>query len=236
MTMIPRSVGLLLAILAGHLALAQQSPVPMGVVPDSAGFAYLKQTFGKHKKMPAQYEKEILTALSFFPELKDRRIDFVLRKGYAPLSSRPSFGGLLRSSRKRLYKVFISTGRGDGFDSINLSRAPYNARIGVLGHEISHVKYFSGKSGLALTWLGVMHVSKSYMDRFEFRTDSLCIAQGMGDYLLSMSIFARGMFGSPDPEQLSVKGEMSQYKERYMSPATIRRYMQDHPPVHRSSF
>ncbi len=218
------------AILLPFALRAQLAPVPMGTVPDSAGFARLQNDFGQQKKFPSRYEKEILTALSFFPELKQHRVDFVLRKGYAPLSSRPTFGGLLRSARRRKYKVFISTGSGNGWDSIILAHAPYNARIGVLGHELSHVLNFSQMSGLQLAWLGVSHVSKKYMNRFEYRTDSLCIAQGMGDYLYAMSIYARKSFGSTDPEQLQVTAQKSNYRERYMGPASIRLYMADHPP------
>ena len=212
------------------VASAQTGPVPMGTVPDSLGFAQLRARFGQHKTYPAAFEKEILSALSFFPELEKHRIDFVLRKGYAPLSSRPTFGGLFRSASRRKYKVFISTGSGEGWDSIILVNAPYNARIGVLGHELSHVLNFSRMSGLDLAWLGVSHVSKSYMNRFEFRTDSLCIAQGMGDYLYAMSTYARRSFGATDPEQWQVVARKSNYRERYMGPASIRLYMLEHPP------
>jgi hypothetical protein len=41
------------------------------------------------------------------------------------------------------------------------------------------------------------------------------------------SINARLAFGAQDPEQPGVKGEMHTYDERYMSPATIRRYMEE---------
>ncbi len=187
----------------------------------------LKELYGHNKVYPAVFEDQILTALSFYPELKDHRIDFQLRKGYAPLSSRPTYGGLFRSAKKRKYKVFISTGSGKMWDSIILKYAPFDAGIGVLGHELSHVLNFSRMSGLSLTWLGVSHVSKNYMNRFEYLTDSLCIEQGMGDYLLAMSIHARKTFGAPDPEELQVKGEKGNYKERYMSPSTIRLYMDD---------
>jgi hypothetical protein len=221
---------LLFGVLLGGAADAQPGPVPMGNVPDSAGFAALRSAFSKNKKMPVQFEEEIFTALSFFPELKEHRIDFVLRRGYAPLSSRPSFGGLLRSARKRKYKVFISTGSGRIWDSILLDKAPYDARIGVLGHELAHVLNFSRMSGVQLGWLGVCHVSKSYMNRFEFRTDSLAVAKGMGDYLYAMSTHVRRVFGSPDPEELSVTPRMADYRQRYMGPATIRLYMEDHPP------
>jgi hypothetical protein len=214
---------------------AQSAPVPMGTIPDSAGFAELRIAYAKNKTIPASFEREIYSALSFFPELKDHRIDFVLRKGYAPLSSRPSFGGLLRSARKRTYKVFISTGSGRIWDSILLDKAPYNARIGVLGHELAHVLNFSRMSGVQLGWLGVSHVSKSYMNRFEFRTDSLAIAKGMGEYLYAMSTHVRRVFGSPDPEERTVTPIVADYKQRYMGPATIRLYMESHPPYRGTS-
>jgi hypothetical protein len=209
---------------------AQTNPIPMGNIPDDAGFAQLKAEFGQHKKIPPEFEKEILTALSFFPELKKNRIDFVMRKGYAPLSSRPTYGGLFRSALYRKYKIFISTGSGKRWDSIILAHSPYNPRVGVLGHELSHVLNFSRMSGLSLTWLGVMHVSRKYMDRFEYRTDSLCIAKGMGEYLYAMSVHVRTSFGMEDPEEGNVIAQKSNYKERYMSPASIRLYMQEHPP------
>jgi hypothetical protein len=182
----------------------------MGTIPDSAGFEALRAAYARNKKLPAAFEREIFSALSFFPELKDHRIDFVLRKGYAPLSS--------------------STGSGRNWDSILLNKAPYNARIGVLGHELAHVLNFSRMSGVQLGWLGVSHVSKSYMNRFEFRTDSLAIAKGMGDYLYAMSTYVRRAFGSPDPEERTVTPLMADYKQRYMGPATIRLYMEGHPP------
>jgi hypothetical protein len=187
----------------------------------------LRALYGHNKVYPAEFENQILIALSFYPELKDHRVDFQLRKGYAPLSSRPTYGGIFRNAKKRKYKVFISTGRKDKWDSILLKTAPFEAGVGVLGHELSHVLNFSRMSGLSLTGLGISHVSTKYMNRFEFLTDSLCIEQGMGNYLLAMSIYARKAFGAPDPEQLMVQGEKGNYRERYMSPATIRRYMAD---------
>jgi hypothetical protein len=195
--------------------------------PAGKSISDLKSIYGHNKVYPAEFEEQILTALSFFPELKNHRIDFQLRKGYAPLSSRPTYGGLFRSAPKRKYKIFISTGRKDMWDSILLKNAPFDAGVGVLGHELSHVLNFSKMSGLSLTWLGISHVSTKYMNRFEYLTDSLCIEQGMGEYLLAMSIYVRKTFGAPDPEESQVKGEKGNYKERYMSPSTIRLYMAD---------
>lgn len=206
---------------------AQTGPIQMGTRLSDADFDKLKTVYGNKKSIPVEFEKEILTALTFFPQLIDHRIDFQLRKGYAPLSSRPTYGGLFRSAKKRKYKVFISTGSGQMWDSIILKYAPFDPSVGVLGHELSHVLNFSRMSGLSLVGLGINHVSKSYMNRFEFLTDSLCIEQGMGEYLLSMGVYVRKKFGAADPEELLVKGEKGNYKERYMSPSTIRLYMED---------
>jgi hypothetical protein len=195
--------------------------------PVGKSISELKEIYGHNKKYPQEFEEQILTALSFFPELKDHRVDFQLRKGYAPLSSRPTYGGLFRSAKKRKYKIFISTGKKDRWDSILLKNAPFDAGVGVLGHELSHVLNFSRMSGLSLAGLGISHVSTKYMNRFEYLTDSLCIEQGMGEYLLAMGIYVRKAFGAPDPEELLVKGEKGNYKERYMSPSTIRLYMAD---------
>ncbi len=185
----------------------------------------LRENYRLNKKIPAEFEPEILKALSFFPELKNNRIHFVIRKGHAPLSAQPTFMGIFSKARKRKYKVFISSGIKGEWDKFTFKNTPTDARIGVLGHELSHVKNFAKMSGISLIGLGINHVSTSYMNRFEFRTDSLCIAQGMGDYLLACAIFARRTFNAPDPEQLNVAGVKSNYSERYMSPATIRLYM-----------
>ena len=61
----------------------------------------LKTQFAKNKIIPEKYETQILIALSYFPELKDTSIEFKLQKTNTPLSSRPSFFGLLQSSKKR---------------------------------------------------------------------------------------------------------------------------------------
>jgi len=187
----------------------------------------LKEQFGRNKKYAPEYEKLVLPALSFFPELKDYRVTFKVRKHGAPLSTRPAYGTMLRHARKRTYMVFISADTSTQWKVIQLNRVPEMAQLGIIGHELSHIIEFRDKNTFGLIGLGVNHVSNSYMNKFEFQADSICIAHGMGDYLLVWATHAREAFGAPDPEQIGVEGEMSNYKERYMSPATIRRYMEE---------
>jgi hypothetical protein len=187
----------------------------------------LRNKFGQHKKYTPEYEKLVLPALSFFPELKNYRITFKVRNHGAPLSTRPSYGSMFRHASKRTYMVFISSDTSSQWKEIQLNRVPIMAQIGIIGHEISHIIEFKEKNTFGLIGLGVNHISTPYMNKFEFQADSIGIAHGMGDYFLVWAIHAREAFGATDPQQLDLKGEMSNYSERYMSPATIRRYMEE---------
>jgi hypothetical protein len=187
-------------------------------------FQVLKEEFGQNKKLPSGYEKVALHALSFFPELKKNRIHFKVRDNGAPASSRPAWGSLFRSAGKRTYRIFINSGKDSSrFGSI-FRNASVAAQVGVIGHELSHVVNFSKQTSLGLVGMGIAHISKPYMDRFEFYTDSLCIAHGMGYYQMEWAAIFDKMFsgsGMQDP----FKNKNTPTGERYMSAATIQDYM-----------
>lgn len=184
----------------------------------------LKEEFGQHKKLPAGYEKVALHALSFFPELKNNRIHFKVRANGAPASSRPAWGSLFRSAGKRTYMVFINGGKDSSrFGSI-FRNASDAAQAGVLGHELCHVVNFSKETSFGLMGMGVAHVSKNYMDRFEFYTDSLAIAHGLGNYQKSWAAIFDKLFANSGMEN-PFKSKSTPTGERYMSVATIDVYM-----------
>lgn len=183
----------------------------------------LEDEFGKNKKLPPGYEKIALYSLSFFPELKTNRIHFKLRDKGAPLSTRPSWGGIFRSAGKRRYMVFINAGGQEQWGSI-FREASIPAQVGIIGHELSHIVNFARKNSFGLIGIGMAHLSKSYMDRFEFNTDSLAIAHGLGAYQLEWASIFDKLFsgtGMTDP----FKNNNTPTGERYMSAATIRAYM-----------
>ena len=79
-----------LVLLISVNAISQSNAFSSEKGPAGKDINELKELYGHNKVYPAAFEEQILTALSFYPELKNHRIDFQLRKGYAPLSSRPS--------------------------------------------------------------------------------------------------------------------------------------------------
>lgn len=190
-----------------------------------------KQEFGQNLQAPAALEKIALYTLSFFPELKNRRISIRLREGGAPISTRPVWGSIFRSAAKRKYLVFINAGKENSLFSSVYFRASIPAQIGILGHEFCHISLFNRKNSFGLLGIGISHISKAYMDRFEFFTDSATIAHGLGYYLLEWATLFDSFFEKYAGEN-PFRNDNTPTGERYMSAATVRKYISKHPGVY----
>ncbi|TEB40289.1 hypothetical protein D0809_31370, partial [Flavobacterium circumlabens] len=71
---------------------------------------------------------------------------------------------------------------------ILLENLSFNAQIGVLGHELSHVSDYSTKGfGKMMNLLRIELLSKDKVDAFESQTDLYCIEHGLGYQLLDWS-------------------------------------------------
>lgn len=196
---------------------------PVADVSDSINTAYpiLKKEFGKNKKMPSRYERQILYALSYFPELKNTKIEFRIKKSSGGIiSTRPSIGSLLRKSNKRTYIVVINDSIA-GRTLPSFSGADVNGQVGILGHEFCHIVDFNHQTGLSLMGLGVSHVSNGFMDRFEYKTDSMNIERGLGHQLLAWKQYLDKGFAAMRPNN-SPPSQKTIVHERYMSVEQIR--------------
>jgi hypothetical protein len=199
---------------------------PVADVSDSVNIHYerLVKEFGQNKLMPAGLEKQIIYALSYFPELAKAKIKFRLKKAKGGIiATQPTIGSLLRRYNRRTYIVIIN-------DSIEGRRVPLfangdvNGQVGILGHELCHILYFNNSTGLGLLGLGISHVSKSYMDRFEHNTDSVDIERGLGYQLIAWNNYLHDGFrtmraNDPGHTEKFVPGK------RYMTVEEIRQQM-----------
>jgi hypothetical protein len=181
----------------------------------------IKKEFGTNKIIPTAYESQILIALSYFPELKKTTIEFRLRKTNTPLSSKPKLLGLLQSAKKRKYIITISEATNSRLEPILFKNLNFNAQVGVLGHELSHVSDYMSKGFSKMTNLLLIEIfSKKQVDKFETRTDHICINHGLGYQLLDWSKSVRknlkiDYWRGADNLQYMTK------KERYLNPETI---------------
>src|SRR4051794_9249715 len=60
-------------------------------------YKMMMESVGKHKIIPAEYEKPILLALCYFPELAEIEIEFRIRHVTTPLASRPSWTSIFKN-------------------------------------------------------------------------------------------------------------------------------------------
>lgn len=161
----------------------------------------LRALYGKNKSYPKKYEIAILLALSHYPELENTKITFQLNHGYIPLISRPKISSVVNGKRKRHYKIFISEENQFAYNSIMLKNIPFNAQIGIIGHELGHtVSYLDLKLTDFLT-LGINYIFKKYRASFEKDTDRRAIMHGLGWQLLDYVNYTRNL---PEMEEAQV--------------------------------
>src|SRR6188508_2412856 len=195
----------------------------MGMAIDS-----LKE-FGNKKEIPPQFEKPILTALSYFPELKKVHIVFKIKKAYTPLTTKPNFAGVFKRKDHRTYIITISDQTIDTLKPLLFQNLIFEQQVGVIGHELSHVVDFNSKNFLQTIGVGINHISKRYLDKMEFNTDRICIQHGLGKYLLAYSKHVRETMHVQNWRGVDYvnKGNGNGKYERYMNPGTIEKIMQE---------
>jgi hypothetical protein len=224
------SVILVLIFLSSSNLLIGQTPRkhfnPDSLTPEH--YAALKAEFGLHKKIPVKIEKPVLVALSYYPDLRNTPIHFRIKKRHTPLQTRASWTGLFKRKEFRDYVITISDTTEPMLIPILFKNVHFNLQIGVIGHELAHVADFSSYSSLKIIWHGIRNISPKYIDKFEFKTDSICIAHGLGYQLLVWSENLRKTMNSTNwrgPDY----AHKPQNTERYMNPATIQRQINANP-------
>ena len=191
--------------------------------PDSLTAEYfmgLKKEFGNKKQYPLQFEKQILVAFSFYPELKNIPILFRIRTRHTALNTRATWPGVFESPRKRHFVITISDSSEAMLMPLMFKNVSFNAQVGVMGHELAHVTDFLSMTTGQIIMHAVKNVSANYIDRFEYNTDAICIEHGLGYQLLEWSSLIRTKMNreywrGPDFAHKPMN------IERYMNPGTI---------------
>lgn len=186
--------------------------------------------YGHNKEIPAQFEKPILTALSYFPELKNIHIIFRVERAYTPLTTKPNFAGVFKSKNHRTYIITISNETSDTLTHLLFQNLSFEEQVGIMGHELSHVVDFNSKNFVQTVSGGAGHLSKKYVDHMEFNTDRICIMHGLGKYLEAYSMHVRQAMHVHNWRGVDFVNERNETHERYMNPDTIEKYMDNASP------
>ena len=211
---------------AGNAAEANTSSVVREYhqAQEQARFAELMAEFGQHKELPPGYELQALLALSHYPELRDVRIRFIVDDVNIPLSSRPYWASMLRSAENRRYHVIIDSQREGSRQALLLSKQPFNAQVGILGHELAHTVYYLERSLFGIIGDALCQFSACRIE-FERATDRRLIDYGLGWQRYDHALFVRSQLNSDPQAALTSEGGGG----AYMSPAEIMRLLRANP-------
>ncbi len=191
-------------------------------------FDSLRKEFASNKQYPAELEKAVLIALSYFPELRSTHIRFEHRSNHSPGFTRVTWGGFFEPPTKRHFLIVISDSTERTLRPLIYKNLPFNAQVGLIGHELSHVADFLSMTTLEILQHGIKSISPGYIDKFERNTDMICIDHGLGYQLLSWSSYVRRKMNTLNwdgPDRVHKKKK----RNRYMNPDAIQKIISSSP-------
>ena len=147
----------------------------------------LDSIFGKHKSIPKDYRLQFLIALSFFPELKETPIHFNLKRISTTMQCRPNLKNLF-GKQTHNYKIYINN--KNNFKGVLIKDVPFNAQIGLIGHELSHIVDFESTEKNHLLSRAIDYCTQKRKKIFEHYIDSLTIVHGLGWQLYDWAFFS----------------------------------------------
>ena len=170
-----------------------------------------------NKIIPKIIEEEALTALSYYPELKDTPITFKFKDRIkkSTMQAQPTWGSFFKRKNNREYIILISRKIQIENEAFTIKDIPSDVIVGWLGHELGHVMDYSDRNNFGMLIFGFKYLfSKHHIKEVERTADTIAIAHGMGDYILQTKHYIL------DQANISEK-----YKKRirsfYMSPEEV---------------
>lgn len=148
------------------------------------------EAFRTNKCIPKILEREILHALSFYPELKETQINFVFKRKIrgSVMQAQPKISTMF--APERAYNINISALFRLTHTAIPIQQIPSDVIIGWIGHELGHVMDYEQKSvwGMARFGLGYLF-SSSFVKEAERVADTFAVNHGLGNYILKTKHF-----------------------------------------------
>jgi hypothetical protein len=150
----------------------------------------LRSEYGRHKTIPEQYQEVILRTLSHYPELKEVRLNFKLRKNHPePYETVPSVIGAV--GLKKSYTIFLLEEATGALSMALFKNLPEEAQMGIIGHLLSHVLQYEKKTLASILKLAASSPAR----KVEREADVLTIEHGLGFELYTFACYIRAIPG-----------------------------------------
>ena len=148
----------------------------------------LKFNYSINKKIPKAYSLPVLIALSYYPELIKAKIIFKNSNIKTTLNVRPSgFSVLFNNRNNRKYIIRINSMDKDSL--INLKDVPFNASIGLFGHEFNHIIDYRNSNVFQIIKKLLEYSNNKKKAEYEKQIDYMTINRGLGWQLYDWSYF-----------------------------------------------
>jgi hypothetical protein len=158
--------------------------------------------YGRNLVCPPAYKLPILIALSHYPEL--RNISIVVK--FAKIGTTASCRPILTSkgthqdsiAAKHRRKYVIRINNKQKFEGVLLTDVPFNAKIGVFAHELSHIVDYERRGSFGLVKRAIDYSKTKSKRKFENQIDKITIEHGMGWQLYDWADFALNKSNATD--------------------------------------
>ncbi|MFR9649134.1 MAG: hypothetical protein SNJ33_01910 [Rikenellaceae bacterium] len=169
--------------------------------------------FSKSVTFYDEFLEQSLIALSYYPDLVGVKIEFKPSNEKTTMAARPKPRTLF-SKRRRRYLILINSGESD-FDGVKLHDTPFNAQIGVIGHELAHIADYERRNMFSVLGVLFRYADRGRKSLFENEIDWATIERGLGWQLYDWATFSLNNSYSTD--------EFKEFKRKhYLSPEQIK--------------
>ena len=146
--------------------------------------------FRENKTIPKVIDKEVIKALSFYPELQKTHIDFVFKQNIkkSVMQAQPDIRAMLIG--KRAYKINISALFKLTTTAIPIHQIPEDIMVGWIGHELGHVMDYEDRNVFGMIKVGLGYLlSAKQIRKAERVADTFAVKHGLGSYILQTKNF-----------------------------------------------
>ena len=148
--------------------------------------------FRENKKIPKVIEKEVLKALSFYPELQSVSINFVFKQNIkkSVMQAQPRIETMFNKKENRGYNINISSLFKLTHTAIPIHQIPADIMIGWIGHELGHIMDYHNRTIFGMIRFGFGYLfSTKYIQQAERVADTFAVMHGLGHYIIQTKNF-----------------------------------------------
>lgn len=164
-------------------------------------------------EVPEAYCSLFAAAAELVPDLQQERIRVRERSLSTTMAACPVLGSLLfRSRDQRTYLIEINVNKD--FEGVLLHEVPEAAQLGLVLHELMHIKDYRERNVWGVAERGWQYLSQRGKMRFEWEIDRMLLKAGLETYLLLWAQFVM--------EESEASEAYKEFKrEVYMTPVEI---------------